>query len=80
MNNRFKIEKSVQPDKWVCTDTLNNIVCVFEQGKFNDTQEFTMLEDFNASNYMKIAEIAREMADWLRENHYDKIFYNEHKK
>lgn len=50
----------------------NKIVCVFENKKYNETQEFTTLEDFDPANYMQLAKIVREMADWLRENHYEK--------
>lgn len=70
---RFIIQPSETPNLWVCTDQTNGIVCVFEQGKFNDTQQFTLLEDSKASAN-QLATIAREMGDWLRENHYEKIF------
>jgi hypothetical protein len=71
---RFIIQKSEKPGYWVCTDTDNKIVCVFEQGNYNDNQEFTTLEDFNPADFMQMARFAREMGDWLRENHYDKLF------
>ncbi len=73
---RFKIEKSVHPGKWVCTDTENGIVCVFEHGEFNDTQQFTLLEDMKHDANLPniIAKAVREMADWLRDNHYNKVF------
>ena len=71
---RFIIQKSENLEKWVCTDKVNNIVCIFENGNFNNTQKFSILEDFNPANYMGLAKIAKEMADWLKENHYDKIF------
>lgn len=57
----------------MCTDQDNGIVCVFEAHTFNESQQFTMLEDSKASAN-ELATIAREMGDWLRENHYDKIF------
>ncbi len=70
---RFKIEKSQnKPNHWVCSDLENKIVCIFENKKFNDTQEFSLLEDFDPANYMELARITREMADWLRDNHYNK--------
>lgn len=71
---RFIIEQSEQPNKWVCTDTLNKIVVIFEHHKFNDTQKVTTLDDFDTSKYMKLAQYMREMGDWLNENHKDKIF------
>lgn len=73
--SRFVIAKSeLKPNHWVCTDTENLIVCTFENKNFNDAQEFKTLEDFNPENFMQLARFAREMGDWLRENHYDKVF------
>ena len=71
---RFIIQKSENPDKWVCTDTVNNIVCIFENGNFNNTHKFSILEYLNPANYMGLSKISKEIADWLKENHYDKIF------
>ena len=64
----------LQQNSWVCTDTENLIICTFENHKFNNTQKFTMLEDFDPDNYMAVARIMREFGDWLSENHYEKIF------
>lgn len=73
--SRFILQKSeLKPNHWVCTDTENLIICIFENKNFNDNQEFQMLENFNPENYMKLAQIAREFGDWLRANHYDKVF------
>ena len=74
MENRFKLEKSVQPNKWVCTDTENKIVCVFENHRFNDTQQFTPLEHVNHMSPTQLARTVNEMGDWLFKNHYNKIF------
>lgn len=74
MNNRFIVQKGDNANSWVCTDQINKIVCVFQQGQFNETQIFTMLDEFDASNYMTLARITREMADYLLENHYEKLF------
>jgi hypothetical protein len=57
---------------WVCTDSENGLVCLFEHKKFNDTQEFTFLDDFNPDP-STVAKVAREMGDWLSQNHYDKV-------
>lgn len=73
--NRFILQKSEKKSNaYVCTDTDNSIVCLFDEHRFNDTQKFTFLEDVEQPNPLTIARILREMADWLRENHYDKIF------
>lgn len=47
---RFIIQKSAKPNHWVCTDQTNLIVCVFENHKYNDTQQFELLEDFDTAN------------------------------
>lgn len=71
---RYKLQPSETPNKWVCTDTENLIVCVWEDKKFNDTQKMTTLKDFDPANFMKVARFMREMGDYLRKNHYSKIF------
>ena len=74
MENRFIIQKSqTQPNGWVCTDTENGIVCMFENGSFNDTQQFTILEDVECPDANALARAANEMGEWLRENHYEKV-------
>jgi hypothetical protein len=70
---RFIIQQSENAGKYVCTDQKNQIVCVFEAHKFNDTQKFSLLENKGFSP-IELAKAAREMGDWLRENHYNKIF------
>ena len=71
---RFILQKSqTRQNWWVCTDTKNGIVCEFEEKKFNKTQKFTILEDIENPDALSLAKIAREMADWLRENHYKKV-------
>ena len=74
MENRFILQKSEKPNHWVVTDTVNRIVCVFENHNFNDTQQFTFLEDVRHLDVSELAKISREMGDWLRENHYGKVF------
>lgn len=71
---RFILQPSMHPNVWVCTDKENGLVCRFDAHKFNDTQKFTFLEDIAQPDALTIAKIVREMADWLRSNHYDKIF------
>ena len=44
--NKYIIQPSnTQPNGWVLTDTEYGIVIVFEDGKFNETQKPTMLEN-----------------------------------
>lgn len=52
---------------------IHNIVIEFEEHKFNETQQITF-EGNQHYDVMQIAKLLREMADWLGENHYTKIF------
>lgn len=75
MKQRYDLKKSeFKPGYWVCTDIENLILCTFKNGDFNGDQDFKTLEDFNPANFMELAKLAREMGDWLNENHSDKIF------
>ena len=71
---RYILQNSEKENYFVCTDTENLIVCTFENHNFNDNQRFTTLENFDPNNFMQLAKFAREMGDWLRANHYEKIF------
>lgn len=71
--DRFILQPGENPGYWVCTDRINGVVCVFEDKKYNETQKFTPLGDFDPGNFIKLAKFAREMGDWLKENHYEKI-------
>ena len=74
---RFKIEQSKnKPNHWVCSDFENKIVCIFEDGRYNDTQRFEVLDDTATLSANELARAVREMADWLRDNHYDKVVIN----
>ena len=46
MNNRYKLQHSQdRANWWVLTDTKKGIVILFEEGKFNETQKITYLND-----------------------------------
>lgn len=69
-NNRFILQPSKKhPGSWVCTDTKNGIVCIFKEHLYYDTQDFTFIDTIPNPDVRAI-----EMGDWLRANHYDKIF------
>lgn len=81
MNNRFLLQKSENlPNWWVLTDKENMIVVRWEQGKYNESQKFSPLDDadlfakFGHNAAYEIARIAAEIADYLRNFHYDKVF------
>ncbi len=68
LESRFLLQESERQNFYTLTDTENQIVCLFEKGKFNETQKFSFLKDgnFNAAN---LATIMREFGDWLQVNH-----------
>lgn len=77
MDERFIIQASEMSENWwVCTDKAHGIVCRFEHKKFNDTQKITFLygDKFSTEKEaLACATYLREMADWLLENHKDKV-------
>lgn len=74
MENKYILQESENKGFWVCTDTINKIVVVFENGKFNETQKMTALDDFNPKNFMQISKYMREIGVYLFNNHYEKCF------
>lgn len=69
---RFKLEQvEGLANHYIVEDIQSGILCMFEKGKFNETQKFTNLPK---TDIMRVPTIMRELGDWLRENHYDKIF------
>lgn len=73
---RYLIQKSeTDPLWWVVTDTEAQVVCRFKEGEFNDTQQFTVLNDIHSKDEaLKLAGVVKGIADWMRENHYELIF------
>lgn len=71
--SKYILQKSTQPNKWVLTDTENGVVITFENGKFNDTQKVTLLENANKTAE-ELAKILKEMGEWAVEHHADKSF------
>lgn len=74
MMERYTLQKSSErPLWWTLTDTQVGIVCRFEEGRYNDTQEFTFIEGVDI-DVMQVAKATAEMAQWLRETHYELVF------
>lgn len=72
---RYLLQPSEQqPDGWVCTDTVNGIVCRFKAHQFNETSKMTFLEDVEQPDALAIARLMREMGDWLGEHYQDIVF------
>lgn len=70
--SRFKLEPVNELlNHYIVEDTESGLLCMFEKGKFNETQEFRNIPQ---ENIMQVPTLMRELGDWLRENHYDKIF------
>ena len=70
---KYTIKESKEPGWWVVTDTENLVVLKFQEHKFNETQEVTILEDSNLSA-LQLSRIMRELGDWVAQNHIDKVF------
>ncbi len=70
---------NLQPSKetagyWVLTDTKNKLVCKFKEHEFNDTQEFKFYEEPDETNPATLAQVMREIGDWVVHNHSDIVF------
>lgn len=72
--NKYIIQKSsTLPSGWVLTDKENGIVVTFEDGKFNETQKVTPLEDVNHAP-QELARIMQELGEWVVRHHGSKCF------
>ena len=45
---RFILQESVLSNHFICTDTINGVVVIFEVHKYNETQSFEILEDIES--------------------------------
>lgn len=75
MNNIIQ-QSSTQTNSWVLTDTENGVVIVFEDGRFNETQKVTMLEDAPKLSPTDLAQIMRKLGEWGARYHGSKLFKN----
>lgn len=83
---RFKLEKSQNlPNWWVLTDTENLIVIRFEHGKYNESQQATVLDESrfnNASCIGELSTIIREIGEYMVRYHggiaFDSVYGLEH--
>ena len=71
--DKYIIQKSTHPNKWVLTDTTNKIVVTFEDGAFNSTQKVTMLDDTQLTAN-ELAKVMRELGEWAVKYHSSKCF------
>lgn len=70
-SSRFVLQKSKKEGFYVLTDSVNEIVCTFEAGKFYD-QKISFLNDVKLSAG-QIATIMREMGDFMANNYPELI-------
>lgn len=68
---RYLLQESEEHLWWVLTDKELGIVLKFKEGEYNDSQKVTVLNDIDTEH---LAVAAREMAEWMAENHYELIF------
>lgn len=74
--NKYILEKSKDlPGWWVFTDIENLVVVKFEDGKFNETQQVSFLDDDAAQlGASRLARIMREIGDYIVRYHSDIAF------
>ncbi|WP_455094308.1 DNA breaking-rejoining protein [Prevotella histicola] len=73
MSKYIMQKSSTRPNGWVLTDKENGIVVTFEDGKFNDTQKVTPLEDVHHTPE-ELARIMRELGGWVVRHHGSRCF------
>lgn len=74
MNKYLLQPSSTRPNGWVLTDTEHGIVLTFEDGRFNDTQKVTVLDDMPNPSPADLARIMSKMGDWAARHHGSKCF------
>lgn len=73
---KYILQKSKErPYWWVVTDTEAGVVVQFEEGRFNETQRATLLED-GCPPALEVAHTLNGIADWIARNHYHLVFNN----
>ena len=73
---RYLLKLSQDGSGWVLTDQLHQIVIIWEDKKFNETQKVTLLQNLTPETVKAeaLARIMREAGDWLMEWHQEKLF------
>ena len=78
---RYKITRhNERNDWWQCEDVENGLIMTWHDHHFNDEQEAQLTDEAHervlksAAPEMVAAKLLREMADWLGQNHSDKVF------
>lgn len=71
--NKYIIQQSTHPNRWVLTDKCNGIVVTFEDGNYNETQKVTMLDDTRLTAN-ELATVMQELGEWAVRHHSSKCF------
>lgn len=71
--NKYIIQQSTHPNKWVLTDKCNDNAVTFEDGAFNSTQKVTLLDDTHLTAN-ELAKIMQELGEWAVRHHGSKVF------
>lgn len=73
--DKYVIQKSsTLPNGWVLTDTEEGIVVRFEDGKYNETQKITIIDDKPNPSASELARVLRKMGEWAVKYHSSKCF------
>ena len=67
--DNYLLQPSATKGWWVVTDIKRNIVVKFQQGKFNDSQQNTILFDDATMNELEYATAMREIGEYLFQYH-----------
>ena len=74
---KYIVQRASTPGWWVATDNENGMVVQFEHGHYDDTRKVTLLNGYALSSEkeaVKVAAYLRGLSDWLRDNHYEKLY------
>jgi hypothetical protein len=71
--DNYLLQPSATKGWWVVTDIKRNIVVKFQQGKFNDTQQNTILFDDATMNELEYATAMRELGEYMNQYHREII-------
>ena len=72
MNARFELEEMSTENRCSVLDKELNIRCIWEKGKFNETQEIITEPGFVATA-IEMAKAMRELGDWIAENYRELV-------
>lgn len=72
-DDKYLLQHGETDGEWVLTDKENQIVFIWEDREFNETQRITPLDQFKAEDITSIPTMMRKAGEWLAENHSNKI-------